>query len=278
MAWINECVDTHDAARCLRNRPPSFFPTRLLELKRVGPQLTFSLVLRNVLPSNVSYMTLSHCWGKGAVTKKLRLLRSTFDYLRDMHPVDRLPKTFREACQVTERLGVRYLWIDRLCIIQDSTEDWNREAALMQDVYKNSFLNISAHGAGDDEEGLFFNRDPRRVDFSVIDFRVQSPIQPEYFILDDEVYNGWEEGFKEGPVVRRGWIIQERLLAPRVLHFGRRQLFWECNSAGGCESKPSWASTRTKSWAEPQFTSHLEEFARHDWSPSCKKSPTTGIS
>lgn len=171
MTWLNKCVETHDAARCLRNRPPNLFPTRLLELKRVGPQLMFSLVLKEDLPSDVSYMTLSHCWGKGDVTEKLRLLGSTFNYLREMHPIGTLPKTFREACQFTERLGVRYLWIDRLCIIQDCTEDWNREAALMQDVYRNSFLNISAHGARDDEGGLFFNRDPRKVDFSVIDIR-----------------------------------------------------------------------------------------------------------
>lgn len=63
-------------------------------------------------------------------------------------------------------------------------------------------------------------------------------MQAEYFILDRDIEYGWEESFEEGPVVRRGWIIQERLLAPRVLHFGRKQLFWECNSLAGCESRP----------------------------------------
>lgn len=236
MTWLNRCVETHDASRCLRNRLPNFSPTRLLELKRVGSQLMFSL--KENLSSDICYMTLSHCWGKGAVEEKLRLLQSTFPYLREMHPVESLPKTFRETCQVTERIGVRYLWIDRLCIIQDCEEDWNREAALMQNVYKNSFLNISAHGAGDDEDGLFFNRNPREVDFSVVDIRLQSPTQPEYFSLKWDIQEAWEEGFEEGPVVRRGWIIQERLLAPRVLHFGRKQLFWECNSLAGCESRP----------------------------------------
>lgn len=238
MTWLNKCVGTHDASRCLRNRPPNFFPTRLLELKRVGPQLMFSLVLKENLPADACYMTLSHCWGKGVVQEKLRLLESTIDDLREIHTIERLPKLFREACQFTERLGVRYLWIDRLCIIQDCIKDWNREAASMQDVYKNSFLNISAHGAGDDKDGLFFNRDPGKVDFSVIDIRFQSPMQPEYFILDYDIEYGWEESFEEGAVVHRGWIIQERLLAPRVLHFGRKQLFWECNSTVGCESRP----------------------------------------
>jgi len=66
-----------------------------------------------------------------------------------------LPATFLEAIKLTRRLGIRCLWIDSLCIIQDSSEDWDTESVRMFDIYKNSYLNIGAAGALDADGGLF---------------------------------------------------------------------------------------------------------------------------
>jgi hypothetical protein len=74
-------------------------------------------------------------------------------------PISILPQTFKDAISVVRRFGARYLWIDSLCILQDSIEDWRREAVLMKDVYKNSLCNIAATGASNTEEGLFVDRD-----------------------------------------------------------------------------------------------------------------------
>jgi Heterokaryon incompatibility protein (HET) len=69
-----------------------------------------------------------------------------------------LPKTFQDALEVTRYFGVRYLWIDSLCILQDSQDDWRRESALTGQIYQDSYCNIAAMTAQDPTEGLFFHR------------------------------------------------------------------------------------------------------------------------
>jgi hypothetical protein len=73
-------------------------------------------------------------------------------------PLDELPKTFQDAIQITKCLGIRYLWIDSLCIIQDSTQDWGKEAAAMSQVYKNAYWYIAATSASDSSVERFFAR------------------------------------------------------------------------------------------------------------------------
>ncbi len=97
-------------------------------------------------------MTLSHCWG-GCVP--LRLLRQSFCSLLESIPPAELSKSFQDAMVATKRLGLRYLWIDSLCIIQDSQEDWERESAMMDRVYQNSWCNIAATRAINGQGGCF---------------------------------------------------------------------------------------------------------------------------
>jgi Heterokaryon incompatibility protein (HET) len=75
----------------------------------------------------------------------------------------KLPRTFQDAVQVTRDLLIRYLWIDSLCIIQDSETDWIQEAATMADVYRHSWCNIAATKAKDGRDGCFGRRDIRSV-------------------------------------------------------------------------------------------------------------------
>jgi hypothetical protein len=77
-------------------------------------------------------MSLSHCWG---VDKFLKLTEDTFQQLLDGIPLKVLPQSFRDAVVIAQKLGVRYFWIDSLCI-QDSLRDWQQEASTIGDVYK----------------------------------------------------------------------------------------------------------------------------------------------
>lgn len=79
--------------------------------------------------------------------------------MKTKRPVSILPNTFRHAVEIAGRLGVQHIWIDRLCIFQDSWEDFQKETSSMADVYKNALLNIAALSAEDDEGGCFFQRD-----------------------------------------------------------------------------------------------------------------------
>lgn len=232
--WLTDCVLNHEHCKN-SDSATRYLPTRLLEID----DRSFRLVLGSECDSNEHYMTLSHCWGKKPlVESQARLLKPTFDILRQHQPISKLPKTFRDAMDIVSRLGVRYLWIDRLCIFQDSTEDWGAEAASMQDVYKNSYLTISALSATDNEGGCLFERDPEKVAPSAVSMRKSPDQEPATFGFESEMKFGWFRMFEGQPITKRAWILQERLLSSRVLHFGSKQVFWECCERNACETNP----------------------------------------
>src|SRR5437763_4194632 len=103
------------------------------------------------------YATLSHRWGDQSFP---RLVDGTREALKDEIRLEMLPPTWIDAISFTRTLGLRYLWIDALCILQESPEYREKEAALMHRIYSNSFCNIAAAGASLNEHGCFFNRNP----------------------------------------------------------------------------------------------------------------------
>jgi hypothetical protein len=105
------------------------------------------------------YITLSHCWGKSKQFMTTRAAMAT--HLLNIN-FNVLPKTFQDAVTIARAHGVRYIWIDSLCICQDDGEDWQRESAKMASVYSNSYLNIAATFAKDSTRGCFAVRPPRR--------------------------------------------------------------------------------------------------------------------
>ncbi|KAK8859717.1 heterokaryon incompatibility protein [Apiospora arundinis] len=129
------------------------------------------------------------------------------------------------------RLGVRYLWVDTLCIIQDDEdlEDWKRESTLMEKVYEGSLLNLFALAASDTEHSLFWKRDPRDV----------NPVAINDYMIYEMDEDFWRNCVDERPLNLRAWVKQERLLATRNLHFGQEQLLWECAELQAAEAFPS---------------------------------------
>lgn len=118
---------------------------------------TVNLCLTSNRPFSGPHKTLSHCWGK---IPTIRLLTSTINRIQQGIKLDELPTTFQEAVNVTRHSGVRCLWIDSLCIVQDSPDDRREEAASIQDVYTNSHLNPAATASASSMVGLFRTRDP----------------------------------------------------------------------------------------------------------------------
>jgi hypothetical protein len=145
-----------------------------------------------------------------------------------------LSKTFQDAMQITKYLDLRYIWVDSLCIIQDSKEDWQREAGLMGQVYTNSACNISATGASDGSVGLFFDRNPLVIQ----PFRARfhgSQANGSFYLVNPSL---WADGVDYSPLNCRAWVVQERLLSPCNLHFGSTQVYWECRQRLACEAYP----------------------------------------
>jgi hypothetical protein len=243
-SWLKHCVEKHDCQKSLfvprgKRGPDSdfsnvvderttIFPTRLLDLQAFN-KCSLDIRLVENSASGSLYATLSHCWGANC-DARYQATKSTLPALRHRMRYADLPKTYRDAILVCRSLHIRYIWIDSLCIIQDSKEDWAREAARMAYVYSNSHLTISADWSTNSEGGCF----------RVID-------APQGRILDDTMWissvlsNGersclyfpsnstpseWD--LDRTHLASRAWVYQERILSRRNLHFTEHQLFWKC--------------------------------------------------
>lgn len=133
-----------------------FLPSRLVKITAINGTINSAcLFLRDELPTKTRYLTLSYCWGSQRIAS---LESAMFKEYRTNIPLSSLSKTFKEAFQVTVWLGYQYIWIDSLCIQQDSKSDWETEAATMGMVYGISTCTIAATGARNGDAGLFFDR------------------------------------------------------------------------------------------------------------------------
>ncbi|KAM3067018.1 hypothetical protein ACMFMG_011800 [Clarireedia jacksonii] len=145
-----------------------------------------------------------------------------------------LPKTFQDAIIISRNLGIRYLWIDSLCITQDDMDDWRQEASKMAQIYQCSTLCIAASSSSDDAGGLQDTFRPLghlgivRSGSIARKVFVHRSVQELPSVYHD-LYNNLSGPFSRLPLLRRGWVLQERLLAPRFLQFaGHRGIFLEC--------------------------------------------------
>ncbi|KJK74132.1 hypothetical protein H634G_10503 [Metarhizium anisopliae BRIP 53293] len=177
------------------------------------------------------YVALTHRW---ASQPTATLTSRNVDHLQRKITLEELPRTFQDAVQFTRSLGMRYLWIDSLCIQQDCQDDWRKESAVMGKVYGHSFCNIAATAAANGEEGLFVDRDILSHAPFKIDLRWRGH-QRTYYCLYSDL---WHLGVTSTPLNHRGWVLQERLLSPRTLSFDNTQLFWECRQLQASESFP----------------------------------------
>ncbi|KAJ4863403.1 heterokaryon incompatibility protein (HET) domain-containing protein [Trichoderma breve] len=206
--WIHRCEQDHTQCTRFRSQVP-WYPTRLLD---VGPEGNSSFALvhsAQAIDKDEKYMTLSHRWGDAKVPT---LTTKTIINWAQGLSVKILPKTFQDFIMLAQRLQIRYVWIDSLCIIQegDNGKDWRTEALTMDKVYMNSYCNVSADW-GSPKRGLEPNRD-------VV-------VAEECLLVENEF---WEDQVSRSPLSVRGWVVQERWLCPRNLRFGPREVFFEC--------------------------------------------------
>lgn len=205
------------------------------------------------------YIALSHCWGKHPL---IRTLSKNIDEHRREIPMESLPPTFREVISFARRLGIRFLWIDSLCIIQDDGEDWAREAAKMASVYQNAYLVISATKSAGSDGGLFSNLDPQLKSHTAFVCNDQGEQERVCFRRTVPRPNRFSSSF---PTLSRGWIFQERFLSRRFLHFGPEELFWECleESACQCTLESTVPIVQTKASGDQQKKFYNMDQAHH---------------
>ncbi len=211
--WLDECQDKHSSCPSRCNHP---LPSRVIDLE------SQTLRLHQSGPDEKGpYATLSYCWG--GVAQLTTTTASLQDHLRSIDPTS-LPKTITDAVEVCRAIGLRYLWVDSLCIIQDDDNDKIEQIALMGLIYKHSTLTIVAASAQKVTDG--FLRDGKLN---------QPDIQLPFYVdqaTTGTVYLRWLDPFETHtsaePIFQRGWTYQEQLLSPRALVFDSNQIMLKC--------------------------------------------------
>lgn len=213
--WSKECSE-HRC--CVASYQDAALPTRVIEVNPPGrrnPRLLGSKDLHGV------YATLSYCWGE---TPFSTLTRFNYDELiEELNPLN-LPPTFSDAIFTARSLSIPYLWIDALCIVQDSEVDVQREMSCMKDIYASSALTIVAASARSVSEGFLRQRSHSELSHT-IPFRIQPGVFGAISIneLDAASYDERLE-----PLAKRAWTVQEQLLSQRTLTFTSRTMMWKC--------------------------------------------------
>jgi len=261
-SWAATCDKDHPKCRKIFDhegggQPDPWFPDRLIQVRRKGSgALTARLVLKSSpahfpqpVVGQLTYLSLSHCWGPppdsndptgmggrgGSVLTKETLHKWT-----DFLPVNEMPLAFRHAITICAWLGFEYIWIDSLCIMQDSKEDWDIQSAVMGDIYRFAFLNIAALASMSDYNGFIYNRDTRVVfGFRCSLARILGRNENERnqqgkqcILLRGQARLLWDfSGDVKGstasntPLFTRAWVYQERSLAPRTLGFANSTVY-----------------------------------------------------
>ncbi|KAF5641455.1 het-domain protein [Fusarium tjaetaba] len=229
-SWLKICRNNHksckiDATELADDSHATILPTRLIDLEHM-PDRVVALV--NTKGRKGKFCALSYCWGKSqhkTTTKK------TITQHENGIDIEDLPQVFKDAFRTTLEIGLRYIWIDSLCIIQDDEEDWRAEAARMSQVYYNADLVIAAAGALDPTEGCFLNRrTPSRPALQII--TTTNPERTAHVWVQEHI-----QGIlpSDGPLQTRGWTLQETLLARRSLHFMPDGMHWQCRELNTSE-------------------------------------------
>lgn len=185
--------------------------------------------------ADVRYATLSYCWG--AKPSFIRLTCSKLQTFKQTGiSVQDLPTTFRDAITATGRLGLQYIWVDALCIIQDSADDWARESITMAKVYSYSVITLAAAASEDAEGGLFRNRNPAAINGARVDLKWPgSGLEGQFQIVPDDP---WLKAVMQSPLLHRTWAFQERLLSRGTVFLTHDMLYWECGELYASELCP----------------------------------------
>ncbi|CAI9629179.1 unnamed protein product [Alternaria burnsii] len=199
------------------------------------------------------YVALSYCWGGSQ--KRHQTERNRIDEYMHVLSVERLPKTLQDAIRLTRTLGIQYIWIDSLCIIQDCDEDKNREMARMANIYKNAIFTISAARARSCDDGFLGEQERRAAILQQLSIKL--PMNCLNGAIGSVLlYDSREQfGREDTPVNKRAWTYQEQLLSRRVVSFYDDAVEWSCP---GCHISDDKLGTDELGVTDPTY---LEERA-----------------
>lgn len=228
-SWFTECLERHRTCGATYSKPRTL-PTRVID---VGPTDSTQNPRLHVSQGETgSWAALSYCWGG---TSSFVLKSTNIDQFGSgKFSANDYPPTLIDAVYITRALKIRYLWIDALCIMQDSAEDWAQESARMKDVYSGAILTIAAMGSNSAQAGMLQERSIS-AEACMIEWKSgKNAVSSNVFLRPGFTF--WDVTMKDEPINRRGWTLQESLLSPRTLSYSSRQMVWECQECRTSES------------------------------------------
>ncbi|KAF2662188.1 HET-domain-containing protein [Lophiostoma macrostomum CBS 122681] len=232
---IQDCITNPKHAACKGSaKSSSTTPRRLLDVGRVGAPIR----LIDTMGRAFEYVCLSHCWGSPS-THTLTATKSNWRRLASNISFEMFPPLFQDAVVITRQLGLRYLWIDSLCIIQDSVRDWDTESLKMSGIYEHAYVTISATNSSDSNTRCLIDRRKAVI------IPYSNTTGKEFAIRARKVQQhhpsveAGEPARPRGPLTTRAWVLQEHVLSTRILHYTATELLFECKTSYCCECLPT---------------------------------------
>jgi hypothetical protein len=229
--WLQDCDQNHT---CNRNyerhigRNP--WPTRVIYVGHSASSklklLETTLELNTI--RNETYVALSHCWGKPTDHEEMIFCTTTENYKDRLKgfSIENLPRTFQDAVQITQAIGKKYLWIDALCIIQKDKDDWEAEAMNMEKVFNSAYCTIAADSAVDWKQGFLRRKFPQ---FTTVE-------KSGVWMYTCDTKEDFESHVNSSRLNKRAWVLQERVLSRRILHFTESHTYFACGESVRCEN------------------------------------------
>lgn len=244
-SWLTDCLVNHK--ECAQDGSRSR-PKRLIDVGESNgmarlvstSQLAGSPESPQYTPSKRldAYCALSYCWGGD--TNSMKLSNENLDEFSKNIPWIRIPKTIQDAIITTRSLGIRYLWVDALCIIQPSSDDrsdWIEESSRMASIYRDAICTISATGAKDSSEGCFLEHAWKRYPLKRCFLPREGALRPVVASIPSYSLPKGQTQWRvllnrvdHAPLHTRGWAFQERYLSSRILHWTEDGISWECET------------------------------------------------
>ncbi|KAK3985442.1 hypothetical protein QBC44DRAFT_404620 [Cladorrhinum sp. PSN332] len=258
-AWLQNCKVSPAHAGCQKTSnlvgDSDSLPSRLIYVPPSEEGDADPFLVNGSDAQGQPYVALSYCWG---LTPTIRTIKSNIpQHFRSIGRINSLPATIRDAILATRFLGISYIWIDALCIIQDDPQDWSSEAKRMHLVYLNAALTISSLTSKASTDPFFLPSKVRSVYPVPIPFwepKCERPAWAQdtkasfhtHAILRDFLHQSTTFISLTGPINTRGWTLQEQLLSTRTLLFGKGILHWECLCQYTTEADPTSSLPRIR--------------------------------
>lgn len=261
--WLRSCIRDHP--ECASSNPISN-PKRLLQIISEGLVQLVEAAEMEV----VHYCALSYRWGSMPDTidmetksaTEFRTVKRNLSERQQGFPTAALSRSVADAVAITLRLGLRYIWVDAACIVQDDFAELERESGLMHEVYGNAHVTLCASSASSSDDGMLHPREPWSLPigpYTLTGYRLRTLSR-----LPEIVY-------ERSPLSKRGWTLQEEQLSNRLLYWSSNHgLLWSCNKLTREEGRATpigdWRVMRSRNFIKlTQHTTHSSSEPHQEW-------------